>query len=417
MALTLVQAIQRLSHPVMQGIIKTIVTTDQMAAMLPIVPVAGDAMRVVREGDLPVGGAFIPDTGVTTENSTGKHDRTMVEFRRLVGNMDVDYLANVMSGGTELPMQVEKKVKATWRKVQNTIINGNRTTSHTITPSAGSPGAAIGASATYSPWLDSERRGPGGLKYTHVGTLWQFRAPGDPEYGDAVAAAGNGTYTLYSYNKSKWIRVTITAASATADGEVHIRFNTTTNEFEGVEQLCDPGMVIDPVGAAGDDYGFSILDRLISMVKIREGLAFCMPGTLLEKHYAACRALGGTTPEFTEIPGIMGKSKVPAYRGIPLLVNDFIPSDEVVGATSNASSLYLAALDANEGLFLGGMTYGGMQVSAEADPRNVPVLGFYLTDVGPLEGADHRRTRIGWCGAMGLKSPLALARKRGIKTA
>jgi hypothetical protein len=415
MALTLVQAIQRLSNPVMQGIIKTIVTTDQMAAMLPIVPVGGDAMRVVREGALPVGGAFIPDTGATTENSTGKHDRTLVEFRRIVGNMDVDYLANIMSGGSELPMQVEKKVKATWRTVQDTIVNGNRITSHTLGSTA-DPFLAIDAT-TYSPWMDSDRRGPGSIKYTHAGTLWQFRAPGDPDYGDAVAVAADGTATLYSYNKSKWIRITFDVSDATGNGETHIRFNTTTNAFEGMEQLVDPGMTIDPVGAAGDDYAFSILDRMISMVKVRENLAFCMPGRLLEKHYAACRALGGTTPEFTEIPGIMGKSKVPAYRGIPLLTNDFIPSDETYTTTSDASSIYLASLDANEGLFLGGMTYGGQQVLAEADPRSVPVLGFYFTDVGALEASDHRRTRVGWCGALGLKSPLALARKRGVKTA
>lgn len=417
MALTLPQAIQRLSNPVMQGIMRTVVTTDQMSAILPIVPVQNDAIRFVREGELPVGGAFIDDTGVTTEESTGKDDRTMVEFRRLVGNMDVDVFANVLSNGVQQGNQLQKKVKATWRKVQDTNINGNRTTSHTLSPAAGSPGAAVGASATYSPWLDSGRRGPGSIKYTNTGTLWQFRAPGDPDYGDAVAVAGNSTVTLYSYNKSKWIRVTITVASATADGEVHIRFNTSTNQYEGLEQLCDASMLVAAGAANGDDYGFSTLDRLQTRVKVRDNLAYVMPSTLLEKHFAACRALGGTTPEYTEIPSVMGMSKVPAYRGVPILVNDFIPADETVGSTTNASSVYLASFNADEGLFLAGCSYGGEQIMAEADPRSVPVLGFYIQDVGLLEGKDHRRTRVGWYGAMCLKSPLALARMSGIKTA
>jgi hypothetical protein len=399
----------------MQGIMRTVITTDQMSALLPIVGVHGDAHRFTREGDLPVGGAFIADSGVTSENSTGKDDRTTVEFRRLVGNMDVDHLANVMSDGLQQGSQLAKKVKATWRKVQNTNINGNRTTSHTLGSSA-DPFLAVD-SATYSPWLDSDRRGPGSLKYTHVGTLWQFRAPGDPDYGDAVAAAADGSYTLYSFNKSKWIRVTLDVSDATGNGETHIRFNTTTNEYEGMEQLCDPAMVVDPIGAAGDDYAFSKLDRLLSLVKVRENLAFSLPGVLLEKHFAACRALGGTTPEYTEIPSVTGLARVPAYRGVPLLVNDFIPADETFTTTSNASSVYLASLSEEEGLFLAGMSYGGQQMLAEADPRSVPVLGFYINDVGHLEGADHRRTRVGWCGAMCLCSPLALARSRGIKTA
>lgn len=417
MALTLPQAIQRLSNPVMQGIMRTIVTTDQMSAILPIVPVNGDAYRYVREGSLPTGGAFIDDTGTTTEESTGTDDKTTAEFRRLVGNMDVDQLANAMSGGVQQGAQLEKKVKATWRKVQDTNINGNRTTSHTLSPASGSPGAAVGTATGYSPWLDSGRRGPGSLKYTHSGTTWQFRAPGDPDYGAAVTVAANATVTLYSYNASKWIRVPITVASATANGEVLIYFNTTTNSYEGFEQIVHPSMVRDPVGANGDDYAFSILDRALSTVKVRENLAFVMPGTLIEKHFAACRALGGTTPEFTEIPSVMGMQKVPSYRGVPLLVNDFVLADETVGSTTDATSLYLGSFSANEGVCLAGMSYGGTQLLAEADPRSVPVLGFYINDVGYLEGKDARRTRVGFAGALVLKSTLALFRARGIKTA
>ena len=415
--LTLPQALQRLTHPVMQGIIKTVVTTDQMASIMPIVPINGDAIRFPREGDLPAGGEYIPDTGVTTEESTGSDDRTTVEFRRLVGNMDVDSLANVLSGGAHQASKFQSKVKATWRKVSSSIVYGNYVTSHALTPATGNPSAAIGASATYSPSLDSARRGPGSIKYTHTGTLWQFRAPGDPDYGPAVAVASNGTHTLYSYNKSKWIRVTITVASATADGEVHIRFVTTTNEFDGLNNLVDPAMTIDPVGTDGDDYSFAKLDRMLSLVKIRENMAFVLPGILLEKHYAAVRALGGTAPEHVEIPSVTGVHRVPAYRGVPLLVNDYILATETVGSTTDASSMYLGSFSAEEGVFLGASSYGGSQLMAEADPRNVPVLGFHVTNVGALEGKDANRTRISWIGAACVKSPLALARAHGLKTA
>ncbi len=415
MALTIPQALQRLSNPVMQGIMKTVVTTDQMAAMLPIETVQDDAIRFVREGELPVGGAWLPDSGVTTEESTGTDDKVTVEFRRLVGNMDVDELAQVLSGGVQQGAQLGQKIKSTWRTVQDSIVNGNRITGHTLYSSA-DPFAAIDA-ASYAPWMDSARRGPGSLKYVHVGTYWSFRAPGDPDYGTPVAAAADGSYTLYSYNKSKWIRLTLDVSDATANGETSIAFTTSTNQFEGLEKVISPSMIIDPVGADGDDYSFAKLDRLISTVKVRSNRAFVANSTMIEKHYAAVRALGGTTPEYLEIPTGAGFAKVPAYRGIPILENDFIPSDESVGATTTASSIYLASMDAQEGLFLAATSFGGQQVLAEADPRSVPVLGFYIKDVGLLEGKDHRRTRVSWIGALCLKSSLALAKCGGIKTA
>jgi hypothetical protein len=418
MALTLPQALQRLTHPVMQGIVKTVVTTDQMASILPMVPVHGESYRFAREGTLPTGGVFISDAGTTTEESTGTDDKTTIEFRRVVGNMDIDALANVMSDGQQAGTQLQKKVKATWRNVSDKIVNGSRITSHVISPAAGSPGAAIGASATYSPWTDSDRRGPGSIKYTHAGTLWQYRAPGDPGYGTAVAFTGNGTNTLYSYNKSQWIRVTITVASATADGEVHITFASTTNEFEGLEKIVDPSMIVNATNTDGDDYSYAKLDRLMSLVKIRSRLAFVMPSTLIEKHYAACRALGGTDPAYTEIPSILGTTtRVPSYRGVPLLVNDWIPADETVGATTNATSMYLGSFDDDEGVFLACCSYGGQQIQADADPRTVPVMGFYIKQVGTLEGKDADRTRVGFYGALGIKSPLALAKMAGLKTA
>jgi hypothetical protein len=417
MALTLPQALQRMPQSVMSGIAKTVITTDQMAALIPFEPVESDSYRFVREGSLPVGGAFINDLGVTSEESTGTDDRVTVEFRRVVGNIDIDELANTMSGGMQQGMQTQKKVKATWRSVSAKFVTGGRVTSHTITPAAGSPGAAIGATATYSPSLDSDRRGPAGIKYTHTGTLWAFRAPGDPDYGPAVAVAANATVTLFSYNASKWIRVTITVASATADGEVHIRFNSTTNEFDGINVLVDPSQQVLSVGTDGDDYSFAILDDLLDRVKVRNNPAFIMNGKLLMKHFAACRNLGGVTPDYVEIPSVMGKSVVPSYRGVPLIVNDNILNTESKGASTTLSSIYLASLDSDEGLFIACPSFGGQRALGDVDPRSVPVLGFRIQDIGLLEGKDARRTRVSWYGAPVLRSPLALARKQQVKTA
>lgn len=413
MALTLPEALKRSQNPLMAGIARSVVTTDQMSAVIPMEAVNADAIRFIREGALPTGGAFIDDTGTTSEESTGTDDRTVIHFRRIVGNMDVDRLANVMGGGQQRGNQLGKKVKATWRKVQQTFITGNRITSHTLAPATANPFNALSA-FDYGPWLDSSRQGPGSIKYVHSTTTWSFRAPGDPTFGDGVVAAGNGTYTLKSHNPSKWIKVTITVASASADGETGIYFATTTNEFEGVNELINPSQVIAASGGNGDDYALSILDAMISKEKVDQNRAFIMNSKLIEKHYAVLRALGGTVPETMALPGY-GRP-VPTYRGIPLLQNDFIASNETVGGTTTATSIYLASLSADEGLFMGCPSLGGPAAIPDADPRVGPVMGFWVTDLGALEGKDHDRTRVAWYGCIGLKSDLALVRASGVKS-
>lgn len=411
MGLTFPEALKLVSNAYVQGIGKSIVTVDAFSAAVPLLTVTGDSFKGWREGTLPVGGAFVDDSGVTTEESTGTLDQVDIPMRRIVGNMDIDDQAND-AGDNVTGVHLAKKVKATWRQVQQTMITGNRVTSHTLS-AAGAPMTALSA-FNYGPWLDSDRRGPGSIKYTHVGQLWQFRAPGDVAYGAAVPATANGTYTLKSWNESKWIQVTITAATATANGETMISFATSTNQFEGLNEIVEPARSIDPVAANGDPFSFALMDQMLTNEKVRMNRAFLVNSSIEEKIYAAYRTMGGLEPRMVQVPGY-GGGEVLSYRGVPVLVCDFIPSNETVGSTTNASSMYLASMDADEGLFLG-VASGGTSTLVDADPFRRSVLGFKFTDVGALEGKDARRTRVTFRGAVGLRSNLALVRKRGVQT-
>lgn len=411
MGLTFPEALKLVSNAYVQGIGKSIVTIDAFSAAVPLLTVTGDSFKGWREGALPVGGAFIDDSGVTSEESTGTLDQVDIHMRRIVGNMDIDDQAND-AGDNVTGVHLAKKVKATWRRVQQTMITGNRVTSHTLS-TTGAPLTALSA-FNYGPWLDSDRRGPGSIKYTHSGQLWQFRAPGDVAYGTAVPATANGTYVLKSWNESKWIQVTITVATATANGEGMITFNTTTNEFEGLNEIVEPARSIDPVAANGDPFSFALMDQMITNEKVRMNRAFLVNSSIEEKIYAAYRTMGGLEPRMVQVPGY-GGGEVLSYRGVPVLVCDFIPSTETVGTTTNASSMYLASMDADEGLFLG-VASGGTSTLVDADPFKRSVLGFKFTDVGALEGKDARRTRVAFRGAVGLRSNLALVRKRGVQT-
>lgn len=412
MAFTIPEALKRITNPMTAAILKSIVTTDELGALISIQPESGTGIKLDREGTLP-STTFIPDTGVSTEESSGTDDTPEVQFRRIVGNLDVDLLSDAGDPSAQNRL-IGKKAKATWRLMKDKLINGGHTTGHNFgnAPTAASIPLALDGGITYSAHLDSARRGPGSIRYTHAGTLWSFRAPGDRDFGTPVEVATDLTVTLKSDNPSYFISATIDASDVTADDEVPIFFTSSNDEYDGLWEMADPALVSPIVGASGDAFSLTMLDDLIDVQKIREQRAFLMNGKLVNKFYAALRALGGIDPQHITIPGYAGQ--VPTYRGIPILTDDNITS--YVATATAVSDMALVSLSPDEGLVLGAQTAGGAAgaFSPDADPRVRPVLGFRITALGELEGKDARRTRVKWYGAPVLKSTLALAVKQGV---
>jgi len=410
MGLTLIDAANHTNKPLMAGIAKAIATTDEMAAMLDFKPVPGLAHSYKREKAIP-GAEWVPDSGATTEESTVGVDRVTVPLRRIMGSMDFDLMAEDLEsrdGVNQRAFQVEAKAKGLWNVMAQALITSGHVTSHTLSPAV----AAITA-MTYGPHLDSARSGVGLIKYTNVGQLWQFRAPGDEFFGTAVPATVNGTYTLKSFNPSKWIRVTINTAAIAADTITVIEFSGGANPApDGLNRLIDPAMQFDSTGADGDAFSFALLDRLIDEVKTGGERAFVMHSQLLRRFYELTRSMGGTDPQTIAIPGYNGQ--VPIYRGFKLLRNDYIPRTEAKGARTDLTSIYFGSFrEADGGLYVA--AGGGSTFDVDADPRRTTVLGFRLDNVGIKETADVRRERMKWYGAFALKSVLGFARVKEVQ--
>jgi hypothetical protein len=88
---------------------------------------------------------------------------------------------------------------------------------------------------------------------------------------------------------------------------------------------------------------------------------------------------------------------VETYDGIPLVVDDFMPDNEVQGSSgSTTSSIYAMKLGMSTGIM--GLQHGGITVES----------------VGELETKDATRHRIKWYAGMALMSELGLARLQGI---
>lgn len=406
-AQTLYDAVKVSQNPMQTLMLRAIVTTDELFAVLPFVPKAGEGFSYPREKALP-NFEFLADTHTSINSSAATPDLVTVPKREAAQDLLLRNFADEAVGAQNELSQVRQLFKAAGRTLAAKTISGGFVTSIVVENFAG---VYVTALVACSQGLDSTRYGAGLLRYTHTGTFLEFKAPGDNAYGPAVACAANGNYTLYSHNPNKWVTLTLDVSEATADAERVIRFASTTNEFDGLPILMSPGQVRSSTGTNGDELSFSILDELLDAVKVRENMAFVVPSVLKRKVANLYRALGGT--QMTTMPNT--GTKVLSYNDVPILINDNIPVTEAKGTHSDLSSVYLAALVPDEGLFMGAA--GGASQNVEGDPRVVTVMGFRLLDLGQIQGGPSAHgKRLIWFGALALGSDLAAARAKEIKT-
>lgn len=411
---TLVDAAKLSQNPFMVANFKAIATSDDVFSLLEFVPKGGESFSYTREKSIGSFG-FIPDNyNSDIPESTGTDEKVTVPKREATEDFYVPHfdIANQSGLINPLDRQATKKFKAAGRLLANKLINGRNTTGFAIESFQAGPYVDA---VTAGPWLDSNRHGPGEIKYTHTGTLVQFRAPGDVQFGPAVTANADGTYLLLGDNPSKWVVVTLDVSDANADAIRRLTFTSSSNEFDGLKVLISSGQTRASLGAAGDPPSFSILDELIHAVKEKTvgKMAFMMHSTLVQRYESLMRAAGWGIPT-VQLPGTA--SQAPAYKRYPLLTNDWITKDESKGGTTTLSSIYLANMAPESGLYMGAL--GGERFNVEADPRNASVLGFQVLNLGPIQkGAGNKiGGRLVWYGGLALGSDLAAARAKEIQT-
>lgn len=220
---------------------------------------------------------------------------------------------------------------------------------------------------------------------------------GDAEVNGLIQATRSG-----DGNDQKAVQI---ASKAKHCGRVfqHMLINGSgsSNQFSGLILLCASGQKVD-TGVDGSPLSFSILDQLIDLVKDKDGQVdyFTMSARTIRSYFALLRALGGAgIGEVVTLPSGM---QLPAYRGIPIFRNDYIPTNVTKGATSNTSYIFAGTLDD------GSRTHGiaGLTASTAA--------GIQVVEVGEAENADNSITRVKWYTGLALFSELGLAMADGI---
>ncbi|MDX5412915.1 MAG: hypothetical protein LPK02_07690 [Rhodobacterales bacterium] len=166
--------------------------------------------------------------------------------------------------------------------------------------------------------------------------------------------------------------------------------------FDGLPNLVDPSMTF-AAGVNGGAVTLEMLDQLKDMVKLGADALVMRAGTWRAVR-TLLRAMGGNTAMHVEIENF--GVPVPAFDGLPVIVNDFLAGDEDQGTSvGNTCSIYAARFNEADGLH---GIYGGDSA------------GMRVENIGTVQNKDSYRFRMKWYAGLVLKSTQSLARLRGV---
>jgi hypothetical protein len=169
----------------------------------------------------------------------------------------------------------------------------------------------------------------------------------------------NGTAELDMSNVNDQVEIQILAAVKRMIYQFWATFNTgnasaNPQEFDGLRRLAVSGQTITARGGSGGTPSLSELDQLVGLVKGNGG----HPSVLYtsRKGFEAIRRAHwkqGITPETIDVPVADGRtgsptSKIMAFNGLPILVDDNVPNDETA---NNYTSIYALVLGRGDGVY------------------------------------------------------------------
>lgn len=189
--------------------------------------------------------------------------------------------------------------------------------------------------------------------------------------------------------KAKAVARTFQQTFATGNNSVNAK------QFDGISRLVTAPQTLE-AGVNGAALSLTMLDELKDMVVLGADALVMRRGTWRAVK-SLLRAAGGNTAEMIMIPNF-GRP-VPAFDGLPVLMNDFLPIDETQGTSSVTTSIYAVRMNEADGMH--GL-YGG------------PSAGMVIENIGTVQNRDANRIRVKWYCGMALKSTRSVARLKGV---
>jgi hypothetical protein len=171
--------------------------------------------------------------------------------------------------------------------------------------------------------------------------------------------------------------------------------------FAGLLSLVVAGQQV-ATGTNGGVLSFAFLDELLDLVTDKDGQVdyITMPARTIRSYKALLRGLGGAG--VNEVVALPSGAEVPAYSGVPIFRNDYIPVNQVKGSGSNQTTIIAGTVDD------GSMTHGiaGLTASAES--------GIKVVDVGESQTKDEHIWRVKWYAGLALFSEKGISFANGI---
>lgn len=176
----------------------------------------------------------------------------------------------------------------------------------------------------------------------------------------------------------------------------------TNFQFAGMSALVTVGQTVPAVGGTGDALSFEVMDEVMDLVVDKDGVVdyMTMHARTIRSYMSLLRGLGGASiGDVVELPS--GET-VPAYRGVPIFRNDYLPIDQNTGGNTTTTTFYAGTFDD------GSRQHGISGLTAAT------ASGIAVVDVGESETKDERIWRIKWYSGLALFSELGLAAGSGI---
>lgn len=174
-----------------------------------------------------------------------------------------------------------------------------------------------------------------------------------------------------------------------------------SNSITGLLALVDNSQKV-ATGTDGSALSFDYLDALLDKVVDKDGQVdyIMMHSRTLRSYMALLRGLGGAS--INEVVNLPDGTQVPAYRGVPIFRNDWIPINQTKGSGTALTTILAGTVDD------GSQKYGIAGLTAEGE------AGIRVADLGELEDADESLTRIKFYCGLANFSTLGLASVVGI---
>jgi len=122
---TLSELRKQVTNEILQGVIETIVDTDQLFNILPFRKVTGSGLLVTWEKKIPVAG-FIGATDTVPQSEGLKLDQFTERVRIIARNIDIPKFATEVEGAPSLPF-IKAEIKAMSRAYRKALFTGDST--------------------------------------------------------------------------------------------------------------------------------------------------------------------------------------------------------------------------------------------------------------------------------------------------